>query len=192
MAEREGAGNAHQAAADDPRKWQLVVGLSVMGVLIAVVPAFYIVWRFVPGLFGEWLGVIAGIMSTPFLLEFFFICIGLIIVVGLNSWRRTREGDEFVYLEQVDDPRAPADMPERAKFAIYKERPAHGEEPGLADQAEGAMAIRDFAEAAKLFAAMDEDELRLPGVMALRIELARATGKPQLAARLEREMTTPA
>jgi hypothetical protein len=104
-----------QPANDEPRGRQLAIGLGILAVLILTVPAFYIVWRFVPGVFGEWLGVIAGIISTPFLLEIFFVVTGLIIVVGLNHMRQKRDGDEFVYLEQVSDPSAPADPPDDPK-----------------------------------------------------------------------------
>jgi uncharacterized membrane protein len=170
---------------------QLTVGLVVMAVLMALVPAFYIVWRFVPGVFGEWLGVIAGVVSTPFLMEFSFVALGLLIVVGINHWRQRKDGEEFVYLEQVSDPRAPKGQPEHSTFAIYRTEPLQGEEPGLRDQAEGAMAIRDFDEAARVFAAMGEAELREPAVLALRLELARATGKSELARQLERELSPP-
>jgi len=99
----------------DPRRWQLIVGLSILGVLILIVPALYIVWQFVPGVFGEWLGVIAGVLSTPFLLEIFFVIAGLIIVVGLNHLRQKRDGDEFVYLDEIRDSSTSADSPDHKK-----------------------------------------------------------------------------
>jgi hypothetical protein len=189
MAQREGTGRPHGVDRDDPRRTQLAVGLGVLGLLIALVPGFYIVWRLVPGVFGEWLGVIAGVISTPFLMEFSFAALGLLIVVGLNHWRQKKDGDEFVILEQVNDPRAPRNLPEHSTYAIYQSPPLPGEKPGLRDQAEGALAIRDYEEAARVFAAMDETELRDPAVLALRLDLARATGKSDLVRQLERELT---
>lgn len=103
----------------DPRRRQLLIGLGILSLLILIVPAFYIVWRFVPGVFGEWLGVIAGVMSTPFLLEIFFVILGLIIVVGLNHLRQKRDGDDFVYIEKVDDPHDAAEIPEETKSEVH-------------------------------------------------------------------------
>jgi hypothetical protein len=55
-------------------------------------------------------------------------------------------------------------------------------------QAEGALAIGDHETAAQVIAAMPETELGRPEVLALRVDLARATGKVELAARLESEL----
>jgi hypothetical protein len=99
----------------DPRRWQLIVGLGILGVLILVVPALYIVWQFVPGVLGDWLGVIAGVLSTPFLLEIFFVIAGLIIVIGLNHLRQKRDGDEFVYLDDIKDASSAADTSDHTK-----------------------------------------------------------------------------
>lgn len=173
---------------DDLRKRQLLVGLGVLGGLLAVVPAFYVVWRFVPGVPGEWLGVIAGVISTPFLLEIFFVITGIFIVVGINHWRQKREGDDFVYLEQVSDPDTPGGLPERSKFAIYRERPPEGVEPDMLDRIEGAIEIGDDAEAGELLAGMSEVDLHDPAVLALRLKLAQVSGKTELARRIEQEI----
>jgi len=174
-------------ADDDPRRKQLIIGLGILTVLILVVPTFYALYRFVPGLFGDWLGVIAGVMSTPFLLEFFFVVIGIIIVIGLNHVRQRREGDEFVYLEQVNDPAA-AGLPEHSKFAVYAKRPLDGVEPSRLDDIEGALELGDHAQAAEWLAECSDDELKQPDVLALRLRLARETGKHDLARRIEAEI----
>jgi hypothetical protein len=62
-------------------------------------------WRFIPGWVGESVGTLAGIMSTPFFMEASFILIGLVIVLSLNTWRRNREGDELVFLDEKTDGR---------------------------------------------------------------------------------------
>ena len=54
------------------------------------------------GCWGEWIGMMVGVMTTPFFLEASFIFIGLTLVMAINHWRQKREGDECVYLEQVD------------------------------------------------------------------------------------------
>ena len=167
---------------------QLTVGLSILGLMVLVVPSFYIIWHFVPGVFGEFLGVIAGVLSTPFLLEICFAILGLIIVIALNNIRMRRNGDEFVYLEEVADPIARAGLPDRSTFAIYKDRPLDGIEPAPIDQIEGTIEVGDHQSAAQMLATLDDAELKQPAVLALRLRLARETGKHDLAARLEREL----
>ncbi len=178
--------------ADDPRRLQLIIGLGILAVLVLCVPSFYIVWHYVPGFMGEFLGVLAGIISTPFLLEACFLILGLIIVIGLNNIRMRRNGDEYVYLEEVEDPGAHANLPARSSFAIYKDRPLDGGEIAPLDAIEGALDADDPAQAAEWLAALDDDQLRQPACLALRIRLARATGKTDLADRLERELNPPA
>ena len=67
------------------------------------------------------------------------------IVISLNIWRQRKDGDEFVYLEQVAGPDAPADLPEHAKWAVYRQKPLDPEAPSLLAQAEGAFAIGDYS-----------------------------------------------
>ena len=98
----------------------------------------------------------------------------VLIVLGINHWRQKREGDEFVYLEQVEGPDA-AELPEHAKFAVFPETPLAPETPGLLTQAEGALAIGDYDAAAEALGAMDEAELARPETRRVRIALAKAT-----------------
>jgi len=175
-------------ARDDPRGRQLVIGLGILLALLVVVPLFYVFGKFAPGLLGEWFAVIAGIISTPFLLEAFYLILGLFIVVGLNHLRQKREGDEFVYLEQVNDPDAPPGIPEKSTFAIYREKPLVGESPGPAEAIEGILELGDHDEAARMLADLDDDTLKAPAILTLRIRLARETGKTELANRLARQL----
>jgi hypothetical protein len=170
---------------DDPRRRQLAIGVPILLVLVVVVPAFLLVARGIPGVFGEFLALVAGIISTPFLLEIFFLIVGIIIVVGLNHLRQRREGDEFVYLEQVDDPNAPADLPEKSSFAIYREKPLEVAPPGPAEAIEGALEIGDHDEAGRMLAELDEAELRQPAILELRLRLARETGHAEMVGRME-------
>jgi hypothetical protein len=129
-----------------------------------------------------------GAMTSPFLMEASFLVIGLCIVVLLNHWRRKRDGDDFVYLEQVEAAELAAGIPDHARWAVYEDKPLDGETPSLLALAEGALAIGDFTGAAEHVAAMDERELGLPATLALRLELARATGRDDLARDLEKRV----
>ncbi len=172
--------------AGDGRTRQIIIGfLIIAGVGAAFVLAF--LTTFIPGVIGEWASMILGFVTTPVFLEITFFTIGLLIVLTLNHLRIKKEGEGWVYLEQVDDPSAPKDLPEHAKWAAYRTSPLPGEEPGLLAQAEGALEIRDFTEAAELIALMSDAERKRPEVLALRIRLARATGREDLARRLESE-----
>lgn len=159
----------------------------ILGATFAICAAL-LGWRFVPGWVGEWIGMMIGVMTTPFFMEASFVILGLVVVVGLNTWRRKRAGEELVYLEEIDGPEVPADLPDHAKWAIYREPPLPGETPTLREQAEGAMAIGDHAQAAECFAAMEAEELKTPEILELRLALAEACGRSDLAADLADEL----
>ena len=115
------------------------------------------------------------------------LCVlGFIVVMLLNYWRQMREGDECVYLEEVKD--SPADIPEQARWAVYRNKPLEPENPAASDLLEGAVAIGDHAAAVEILATMSEAERHQPEVMQQRIALARATGREDLAKRLEAEL----
>jgi len=86
----------------ESRGKQIFVGGAILFVLTALVVSLLIGWRMVPGWVGESFGMLAGVLSTPFFMETSFAMIGLLIVIGLNIWRRHREGDEFVSLEELE------------------------------------------------------------------------------------------
>jgi len=167
---------------------QILIGAVILGTITVGMLTLLIGWRYVPGLFGEWLGVIAGLLSTPFLLEASFVVLGLVIVVGLNSWRRIKEGEEFVYLEQVEGPGTER-LPDQARWAVYREKPLPPGTLTLLEQAEGAVAIGDFEAAASVIAAMSHEELAADGVLEVRLALAEAGGKADLADRLRAEIS---
>ena len=173
---------------EDNRVKQIAVGAGILVMLALLVCGFLFGWRYLPGLLGEWIGLMVGILTTPFFLEASFIFIGLTLVVAINHWRQKRDGDECVYLEQIDGPDVPVGMPEQAKWAVYREKPLPGEMPSLLAQAEGALAIKDYESAAEWIAAMTEEELRRPETLFLRLELAQATGRNDLVAQLENEL----
>lgn len=163
------------------------MGAVILIVICACVVTLLMGWRSVPGLFGEWLGVFAGILSTPFFLEASYVVMGILIVVGLNSWRRARDGDEFVYLDQVEGYDGEK-LPEHAKWAIYREKPLPLETISLLEEAEGALAIGDLDAASEAISAMGEDELVRNEVLRVRISLAEASNRISLAEELRKKL----
>ena len=174
--------------ADDENRWkQIAAGAGILTALGVLACGFLLGWRHLPGLLREWAGMIVGVLTTPFFLEATAVVVGLTVVLALNGWRRKRAGDEWVYLERADEAEA-RDMPEQAQWAVYQKPPLAGEVPSLLAQAEGAVAIGDFAAAADCLGAMNAAELKRPETLAVRAALAKATGKPEVAAQLEAEM----
>jgi hypothetical protein len=173
------------AKMDNERKRQIVAGGGILLVITVLVCGVLMGWRHLPGIWGEWLGMMIGLMTTPFLLELSFAVLGLTLVLMLNHWRQKRTGDELMYLEQVDEP---ANLPDHARWAVFRDPPLPGEEPSLLVQADGALAIGDHQAAAECLAALPEDQLKQPEALALRLELARATGKADLAEALESQL----
>jgi hypothetical protein len=89
--------------ATENRGKQVLVGAAIMFLVSGSMVGMLMGWRFIPGWVGESVGTVAGIMSTPFFMEASFIVLGLVIVLALNIWRRNREGDELVFLEERPD-----------------------------------------------------------------------------------------
>jgi hypothetical protein len=174
--------------ASDERVKQVAIGVSILVTLTVAVPVTLMGWRLLPGLLGEWVGTMIGIATTPFFMEASFAILGLVIVISLNHWRQHKDGDELVYLEQVAGPDVPADLPEHAKWALYRDKPLDAESPTLLAQAEGAFAIGDFPAATEWIGDMGHDELKLPDTLRLRLDLANATGRTDLAEQLEDEI----
>lgn len=169
------------------RKKQVAVGLAVIAGVAGLI--LLIAWaRFLPGIGGEFFGRILGTISTPFLMEASFIILGFVLVMSLNLWRQRREGDELVYLEEVKNP--PSNLPDQARWAVYQNAPLTACPPDANMLLEGALAISDHAAALEILQAMDDSERRKPETMRHRIELAKATGKDELARRLEAELTS--
>ncbi len=175
-------------ASGENRLKQVAVGAGILGLLTALFCGALIGRHYMPGLLGEWIGMMVGVMTTPFFLEGSFLIIGLTVVVTINHWRQKREGDDLVYLEQVEETDVTGGMPESARWAVYREKPLDGEEPPLLVQAEGALAIGDWESAAEAISAMTAEELKRPETLALRLGLARATGRGDLAGELEMEL----
>ena len=85
--------------ATESRGKQFLVGGTILLVVACLVISLLMFWREIPGLLGETVGKVVGIMSTPFFMEASFVILGFFIVISLNTWRRQKEGDEFVTIE---------------------------------------------------------------------------------------------
>jgi len=157
----------------------VIIGFSGLLVLVAM-------GRFLPGLGGEFFARILGIISTPFLMELILAAMGLVLILSLNHWRQRREGDELVYLEEVQDPTS--EMPGRPRGRIDPKPPLRPEQASATDLLEGALAIGDHAAALEILNTMDHDTRSEPEVIRHRITLARATGKTELALQLDEEL----
>lgn len=171
--------------ARNPRTRQIIIGALILGGVALIIPLSYL-GTALPGVLGEWMHMIFGFITTPFILEATFVIVGLMIVFALNHWRMKREGDEFVYLEENHD--LSKDVPESERFAVYGEKPNHTGDPTLLNEAEGALAIGDYAAAGEAIAAMAEGELSKPEVLKVRIALAKATDHLDLAKSLEEKL----
>ncbi|MBC8127044.1 MAG: hypothetical protein H8M99_07860 [Gloeobacteraceae cyanobacterium ES-bin-144] len=169
---------------DISRVKQIAVGVGILLTVMLLVCGALLGWGHLPGLLGEWIGMMIGLMTTPFFLEASFFVIGLTLVVAINHWNQKRDGEEFVYLEQVKG--GASKLPDHAKWAIYQKEPLAGEEPSLLAQAEGALAIGDYEAATELIGKMSEAEMKRPETLRLRIELAKSTGREELVGELEK------
>ncbi|HSP44059.1 MAG TPA: hypothetical protein VLO11_14390 [Luteolibacter sp.] len=169
----------------DERIRQIAAAAGIVLGVGAVVCAGLLLWPLIPGLAGEWLGFVVGVVTTPFFMEASFAVLGLSLVLAINHWRQKKAGDELVYLEQVEPE---AGLPEHAAWAVFKDPPLEAELPTALERAEGAMAIGDHEAAGEILAGMTEAELRLPGTLAIRLELAQAVGRHDLARSLEAEL----
>jgi hypothetical protein len=87
----------------DERVKQVAVGVSILVLLTVLVVGLLLTWRLVPGLVGETLGTIMGIVTTPFFMEASFSILGLVTVITINHWRQLKEGDDFVSLDVASD-----------------------------------------------------------------------------------------
>lgn len=89
---------------EENRGKQIAVGGVIIFLLMASVICLLVFWRYIPGWVGESVGRVAGLLSTPFILEASFFVMGLGIVVLLNSWRRKKDGDDFVEFDAQEFP----------------------------------------------------------------------------------------
>lgn len=83
---------------------EIALGAAIVFGFFGLAICLLAFWRLIPGWVGETVGIVAGVISTPFFLEASFATGGLMIVLFLNSWRRRKTGDEFVEFDVKDLP----------------------------------------------------------------------------------------
>ncbi|GAA5483749.1 hypothetical protein [Haloferula sargassicola] len=165
---------------------QILIGGAVIGVA-GLVLMLISLGRFIPGPVGEWFGLLSGIISTPFLMETSLAGLGLLTVLIVNHIRERLEGDDFVYLDQIEGPGSEK-LPDQARWASYARKPLDPETPSMEDLLEGAVAAGDVDEATAILATMPAEQLAARPVMELRLRLAEATGHHDLARRLREQL----
>lgn len=163
----------------------ILVGAMICGATAVFLCGLLLSRLYLPGLFGEWFSLMVGVLTSPFIMEFSLIILGFVLILGINTWRRHREGDEFRYLEQVAQP---AGLPDHAQWAIFEKEPLDTPKITPFDLAEGALEAGDFDELARLLSSMDQTELNQPDVIRLRIGLAEGTGRADLALALQEKL----
>lgn len=84
----------------DQRLKQVLVGAVIL-TFLAIVAAIVIVGcHYLPGVFGEWVAFMVGLVTTPIFLEISAFVVGLMVVLAINHWREKADGPELVYLEE--------------------------------------------------------------------------------------------
>lgn len=86
---------------DDERVKQVAIAIGILLAVACGVVGLWVGWMRVPGPLGEFIGMVVGIMSTPFFLEASFVILGVLILMIVNAVQRQRDGDEFLTLEQL-------------------------------------------------------------------------------------------
>ena len=97
-----------------------MVAACILLLIAVLVSTVLLGWRSVPGVLGEWIGLMVGVVTSPFILETFFACLGLMLVLLVNHWRMKRSSDELVYLESEEPDESgttasPAVSPKKAR-----------------------------------------------------------------------------
>lgn len=156
------------------------------GLILAAAAIIVLIWvgTYLPGFPGEVFSMLAGIMWSPVLLDISLFLIGISLVLWINHVRLKGGSDEFVYLETVDGPDIPDDLPAEARSAVYRDhpQPVPGH-PALA-AIEGALDLHDLRTATDLLFDLPEEELDLPETLVLRIRLAELSGDHEAARNL--------
>ena len=162
---------------------QILGGVVLLLVIMVAICVVLLGYHHLPGVLGEWVGMMVGFATTPILLEITFLIFGFCVVFWLNHKRQQKDGGEWVYLEEMEG----RGIPEHAKWAVLPVNAPLGEEPGLLDEAEGAADVEDWDGLVEVLAKLDERELKSVRVLGLRERLARATGRDDLAEELAGE-----
>lgn len=89
-------------ANNESRAKQMAVAAIVLAAVFVPLICLILFWRYIPGWLGESLGMFAGLISSPFILEGFFLIMGFFLVIFINSWRRKSGGGDFLEFDASD------------------------------------------------------------------------------------------
>ena len=82
---------------------QMVVGWIVMLGFISIIATLILLALYHDGRLGELATFVMGLLTTPFTMEIILGCMGVILVIILNTIRLKLSGDEYVEVEIEDE-----------------------------------------------------------------------------------------
>jgi uncharacterized membrane protein len=86
---------------EDKRVSQVLLGALLLALLALAAGVVVIGSPHLPGVFGQWVAFMVGLMTTPVFLEISAFVVGLMVVFAINHWREKREGPELVELDDA-------------------------------------------------------------------------------------------
>lgn len=153
------------------RKWvkTLIIGCSVMFIFFLALAILALCAIYLEGFPKTVAEKIAGLISSPVIMELNFFFMGFFLLIAFNTFRRMREGDEYVYLEVVDEPSAKSSLPATKQITIYKDLPEtfHGDLDLHIATIEGALDMKDTEQAFNLLMEFPQETLDTPQVKTL-------------------------
>lgn len=147
-----------------PKK-PLIVFLFVLGLFMSIHVGLYFGGK-VDGFFGEICRKIQGFSITPFFMEIGFVAFGGIILLGINAYRRQKEGDEYVYLEEVSD--VDANLPENSRSILLSQRETVDPLDSQFAAIEGSLELKDYAQASELWDNLEAVQQETPQAQLLK------------------------
>lgn len=86
---------------EDKRVSQVLLGALLLALLALAAGTVVIGSPHLPGVFGQWVAFMVGLMTTPVFLEISAFVVGLMVVFAINHWREKRDGPELVDLDET-------------------------------------------------------------------------------------------
>jgi len=81
----------------------LTIGCSIMMAFFFILAIIGLTAHFSSGFVQEVAAKIGGMMSSPVIMELSFFCIGFILLISYNIYKRKVDGDDFVEMEIKDE-----------------------------------------------------------------------------------------
>ena len=83
----------------DERKKHILVGIALIMFFFFCLGGIAAV-AYLPGYAGEVGQLCLALVTSPFLMETAIAFLALTLLLGINAWRRTREGDDWITLDE--------------------------------------------------------------------------------------------